>query len=198
MTNLLNLYRTQVRILWNWRGGWWALTKRIIITLLVATVAFMATAYILPGIAVVRVVDAVIAVSLMGLFNVLVRPLLLSLVAPRSLVLTGILVIVLQILVFLVVAPIAPGVAVDTFLSALIGSFIYAAINTTLTAILGVDRGGSFFGLLVSNLLSSSAAEKYRSAGRDHHPDRWPRAPDPRRTGSSRLRQHARQLDPQR
>ena len=107
MTNLLNLYRTQVRILWNWRGGWWALTKRIIITLLVATVAFMATAYILPGIAVIRVLDAVIAVSLMGLFNVLVRPLLLSLVAPRSLVLTGILVIVLQILVFLVVAPIA-------------------------------------------------------------------------------------------
>ena len=111
MTNLLNLYRTQVRILWNWRGGWWALTKRIIITLLVATVAFMATAYILPGIAVVRVLDAVIAVSLMGLFNVLVRPLLLSIVAPRSLVLTGILVIVLQVLVFLVVAPIAPGVA---------------------------------------------------------------------------------------
>ena len=62
MTNLLNLYRTQVRILWNWRGGWWALTKRIIITLLVATVAFKDTAYILPGNAVVRVVDAVIAV----------------------------------------------------------------------------------------------------------------------------------------
>ena len=165
MTNLLNLYRTQVRILWNWRGGWWALTKRIIITLLVATVAFMATAFILPGIAVVRVLDAVIAVSLMGLFNVLVRPLLLSIVAPRSLVLTGILVIVLQVLVFLVVAPIAPGVQVDTFLSALIGSFIYAAINTTLTAILGVDRGGSFFGLLVSNLLSSSAAAKTDQPG---------------------------------
>ena len=165
MTNLLNLYRTQVRILWNWRGGWWALTKRIIITLLVATVAFMATAFILPGIAVVRVLDAVIAVSLMGLFNVLVRPLLLSIVAPRSLVLTGILVIVLQVLVFLVVAPIAPGVQVDTFLSALIGSFIYAAINTTLTAILGVDRGGSFFGLLVSNLLSSGAAAKTDQPG---------------------------------
>ena len=165
MTNLLNLYRTQVRILWNWRGGWWALTKRIIITLLVATVAFMATAYIVPGIVIVRVVDAVIAVSLMGLFNVLVRPLLLSLVAPRSLVLTGILVIVLQILVFLVVAPLAPGVAVDTFLSALIGSFIYAAINTTLTAILGVDRGGSFFGLLVQNLLSSGAAAKSDQPG---------------------------------
>ena len=40
MTNLLDLYRTQVRILWEWRGGPWALLKRLVITLLVATVAF--------------------------------------------------------------------------------------------------------------------------------------------------------------
>ena len=158
MTDLLNLYRTQVRILWNWRGGPWALTKRILITVLVATVSFLATAWLLPGISVTRVLDAILAVILMGLFNVLVRPFLLALVAPRSLVLTGILVIVLQVVVFLVVVPIAPGVEVDGFVSALIGSFIYAAINTTLTAILGVDTGGSYFGLLVQNLLSSGGA----------------------------------------
>ena len=39
MTNLLNLYRTQVRILWEWRGGPWALVKRLVITLLVSTVS---------------------------------------------------------------------------------------------------------------------------------------------------------------
>jgi uncharacterized membrane protein YvlD (DUF360 family) len=114
---------------------------------------------------VVRIVDAIIAVILMGLFNVLVRPLLLALVAPRSLVLTGILVIVLQVVVFLVVVPIAPGVQVDGFFSALIGSFIYAAINTTLTAILGVDTGGSYFGLLVQNLLSTGGAPRSDKPG---------------------------------
>jgi uncharacterized membrane protein YvlD (DUF360 family) len=165
MTDLLNLYRTQVRILWNWRGGPWALTKRILITVLVATVSFLATAWLLPGISVTRVLDAIIAVILMGLFNVLVRPFLLALVAPRSLVLTGILVIVLQVVVFLVVVPIAPGVAVDGFVSALIGSFIYAAINTTFTAILGVDTGGSYFGLLVQNLLSSGGAPQTDQPG---------------------------------
>jgi uncharacterized membrane protein YvlD (DUF360 family) len=163
--SILDLYRTQVRILWNWRGGPWALTKRIVITVLVATVSFMATAWLLPGISVTRVLDAIIAVILMGLFNVLVRPFLLALVAPRSLVLTGILVIVLQVVVFLVVVPIAPGVAVDGFFSALIGSFIYAAINTTLTAILGVDTGGSYFGLLVQNLLSSGGAPRTDQPG---------------------------------
>jgi putative membrane protein len=122
--SILDLYRTQVRILWNWRGGPWALTKRIVVTLLVSTVAFLATAWILPGISITRPLDALLAVVLMGAFNVLVRPFLLALVAPRSLILTGILVIVLQVLVFLVVVPIAPGVEVSGFVTALIGSFI--------------------------------------------------------------------------
>ena len=165
MRSVLDLYRTQVRILWNWRGGPWALTKRIVVTLLVSTIAFLATAWILPGISITRIVDATLAVLLMGAFNILVRPLLLALVAPRSLILTGILVIVLQVLVFLVVVPIAPGVEVNGFVSALIGSFIYAAINTTLTAILGVDTGGSYFGLLVQNLLSAGGAAKSDQPG---------------------------------
>ena len=37
-----------------------------------------------------------------------------------------------------------------------------------------------------------------RPARAGHHPDRRPGAPDPRRTGPRRLRQYARQLDPQR
>ena len=55
---------------------------------------------------------------------------ILALVAPISLVLTGILVLVLQVLTFLVIVPLAPGVEVNGFLTALVGSFIYAAVNT--------------------------------------------------------------------
>ncbi len=155
MTRVLDFYKTQVRILWEWRGGRRALLKRLIITLIVSTVAFVLTGALLPGISIGRLLDAVIAVLLMTLFNAIVRPVLLTLVAPRSLVLLGVLVIVLQVLTFLVIAPLAHGVEVDGFLPALIGSFVYAAINTILTSILGVDRGGSFFGLLVSRLLAN-------------------------------------------
>ena len=64
--------------------------------------------------------------------------------------LTGILVLVLQVFTFLVVVPLAPGVEVDGFLTALVGSFIYAAMNTVLTSIFAIDSGGTYFGLLVS------------------------------------------------
>jgi uncharacterized membrane protein YvlD (DUF360 family) len=151
---VLDFYKTQLRVLWEWRGGRLALLRRLLITLLVATISFLATAWIMPSIEVGRPRDAAVAVVLMAAFNALVRPVLLAFVAPRSLILTGILVIVLQIVAFYVIAPLASGVIIDGVLAGIIGSFIYAAINTALTAVLGVDRGGSYYGLLIQQLLT--------------------------------------------
>ena len=160
MDSIAAFYATQIRVLREWQGGPGALAKRLAITLVVATVAFLATAWIMPSITVGRASDAALAVILMAAFNALVRPLLLAFVAPRSLVLTGILVIVLQIFAFLVIAPIPAGVVVDGFTSALIGSFVYAAIVTVLTAFLGVDRSGSYYGMLVQRMLAKRQVER--------------------------------------
>jgi uncharacterized membrane protein YvlD (DUF360 family) len=154
----IDFYRTQLRVLWEWRGGRWAMLKRLLVTLVVNTLSFAVTAWILPGMTIDRWLDAALAVILIALFNALVRPILLAFVAPRSLVLTGILVLLLQVLVFLVVAPLAPGVTVDGFLTALIGSFIFAIINTILVSILAVDSGEGFYSLLIQNLLQQRAA----------------------------------------
>ncbi len=154
MSRLIGFYGTQLRVLWEWRGGRVALLRRLLITLIVATVSFMATAGILGSrFTVDRLIDGVVAVILIALFNAAVRPVLLMLAAPVSLILVAILVIVLQVVSFLVVAQLAPGVHISGFLTALVGSFIYAIINTILTAILGVDRGGSYYGLLVQRLM---------------------------------------------
>ena len=161
----VSFYSAQLRVLWEWRGGWRALVKRLLITLVVSGIALWVTAWILPGLHIDRFIDGLVAVILMALFNALVRPLVLALVAPRSLILTGISVIVLQVLVFLAAANLAPGVRVDGFLSALLGSFVYAGVNTALTAILGVDRGDSFYGLLIQSLMVKRAAPKSDQPG---------------------------------
>ena len=154
MRRLIDFYATQVRVLWEWHGGPVSLLKRLLITLVVATVSFLGTVWILsPRMTVDRALDAALAVILMALFNAAVRPVVLTLAAPISLILTGILVLVLQVLAFLVVAQWAPGVHVDGFLTALIGSFLYAIVNTILTSLLGVDSGGSYYGMLVQRLL---------------------------------------------
>ena len=47
MRRLLDFYATQVRVLWEWQGGPISLLKRLIITLVVATVSFLGTVWIL-------------------------------------------------------------------------------------------------------------------------------------------------------
>ena len=163
--NLTALYTTQLRVLWEWRGGRKALLKRLLITLVVSTIAFLLTAWLLPGIQIDRVLDGVIVVIAMAVLNALVRPLVLAIVAPRSLILTGIAVLLLQVLVFLFAASFEPGVHVNGFLTAFVGSFVYAIINTILTAILGIDSGDSFYGLLIQNLLLKRAAAKSDQPG---------------------------------
>src|SRR3954453_3703861 len=152
MNRVIELYRTQVRIVRRWQGGPVALVRRLVITLLVGAIAFLITAWIGPGIDVARIRDAIVAILLIAGFNALVRPALLLLVAPFSLLFTAILVLVLQVVAFLVVAPLSSGVVVDGFLAALIGSFVFAAINSTLTSVLGLDRTESYFGMLVQQL----------------------------------------------
>ena len=158
MRRLIDLYSTQLGILRRWRGGPLALIRRLVVTLIVSTVAFLLTAWIMPGIEVGRASDALVAIILITAFNAVVRPALLLLVAPFSLILTAILVLVLQVVAFLVVAPLSSGVVIDGFVPALIGSFVFAAINSVFIAILGLDRTETYFGLLVQQLQTKRAA----------------------------------------
>ena len=59
--NLMHLYSTQLRVLWEWRGGRKALAKRLLITLVVGTIAFAATAWLLPSITIDRTIDGALA-----------------------------------------------------------------------------------------------------------------------------------------
>ncbi|MFL5756558.1 MAG: phage holin family protein [Chloroflexota bacterium] len=165
MRSLIDFYATQVRLLWEWRGGRVALAKRLLVTLVVAAVSFAVTAALLPGIAITTVTASIVAVALMSVFNAVLRPIVLAIVVPRSLILTGIAVLVLQIVAFFVVAQATPGVRIDNVRSAIFGSFIYAIVNSILTAVLGVDRGGSYFGYLVQALRAKNAATPSTAEG---------------------------------
>ena len=149
MRDLLDVYATQARLLWTWRGGPASLVKRGILTFIVATLSFTVTAAVVPGIEIASIGAAALAVLFVALFNALVRPVLLAIVAPWSLIAMGLLVVLLQIVSFFVVAQLSPGVQVSRPSVALIGSIVYTIINTTLISLLGIDRGGSYFGSLV-------------------------------------------------
>ena len=192
ISRLTSFYATQLRVLWEWKGGRVALLKRLVITLVVATISFLATAWLLPRMAIDApvVVNAAIAVILIALFNAAVRPVVLALAAPVSLILVGVLVLVLQVLSFIVIAQWAPGVHVDAFGTALIGSFVYAIINTILTSILGHRQRRLLLRGARPDAAGQALGRADRQAGPGDHPDRRPGPSDPGRPDARRLGQH--------
>jgi uncharacterized membrane protein YvlD (DUF360 family) len=132
--------------------------RRFLVTSLLAAVAFLITAYILPGMEVDGFSSAFIAVILIAAFNAVVRSFVLVLVAHFSLFLTGVLVLIFQVIVFLLVSELLPGVEVAGFATAFVGSLLYAIIDTLLTSLFNVDQSDTYYGLLVRALLSKTAA----------------------------------------
>jgi uncharacterized membrane protein YvlD (DUF360 family) len=165
MSRILNLYRTQFRILREWRGGTWSLVKRLIIVTLVAAVSFFLTSWIMPGITPANLWISVQVIVVMALLNAIIRPIVLGFIAPRSLVWTGVSVLLLQVLTFSVAIRIVPGIDTQGIVTPLIGSFVYAILNTILTSIFAIDSGDSFYGLLIQQLMIKRAAPKSDKPG---------------------------------
>jgi uncharacterized membrane protein YvlD (DUF360 family) len=153
MNDLVELYSTQIRVLRQWRGGRGALIRRLVIVLLVSIIAFFITDWLDPSIQILQPIGAVEVIVVMAVLNAIIRPVVLAFLAPRSLILTGIAVLVIQIVVFWAAIRIAPNVYVDTVFHAVIGSFIYAIVNVVLTSIVGVDTSDSFYGSLIQQLM---------------------------------------------
>jgi uncharacterized membrane protein YvlD (DUF360 family) len=163
--SLTEFYQAQLKILWNWKGGPWALVRRFIVTTIVAAVALAITAWIMRGVTLDGIGPAIVFVVLVTLFNAIFRTLIISVAASVSVVLTAVLALLLQVVVFLFVANIVPGFHVDGFGTAIVASFVYAIIGSVLTWIFGVDQGGSYYGVLIQSLMLQQGAAKTTNPG---------------------------------
>ena len=103
---------------------------------LFSTLAILAAARIVPGIHITAWPAAAVAALVLGILNVVVRPLLFLLTLPLTIVTFGLFLLVLNGLLFWLVAPLVPGFTVDNLSTAILASlFVSAAtmIADTLT-----------------------------------------------------------------
>jgi uncharacterized membrane protein YvlD (DUF360 family) len=150
----VSFYRLQADLLWTWRGGWGDLAKRAAVSVVIAALALILTIAIMPGITLTRPVSIVAAIIVIGILNALVRPIILGLVAPVSIVLVGIVTILFQVGMIWILGPLVPGIQVDSFLTAFIGSFVFAAFHMVFSAIVSLDPERSYYGTLVRQLVA--------------------------------------------
>lgn len=101
---------------------------KLILTWLLAACALLLVAYLYPGVQVQSFGSALIAAFVIGLFNMVLRPLLVILTLPVTIVTLGLFLFVINALLFWAAASVLDGFQVSGFWAALLGSVIYSAI----------------------------------------------------------------------
>jgi len=96
---------------------------------IVNAAALLLVAYIYPGVHVESFVAALIAALVLGLVNAFIRPLLVILTFPVTLLTLGLFLFVINALMFWLVAEVVHGFAVSGFWAALVGSILYSVIT---------------------------------------------------------------------
>jgi putative membrane protein len=91
--------------------------------------ALMLVAYLYPGVSVECFWAALIAALVLGLVNAVVRPLLVLLTLPVTLLTLGLFLFVINALLFWGVASVVDGFRVAGFGAALLGSILYSVIT---------------------------------------------------------------------
>lgn len=99
---------------------------KIIVRWLLLAAALLLVAHLYSGVAVASFVSALAAAFVIGLLNTLVRPLLVLLTLPVTLVTLGLFLFVVNALMFWAAASLLPGLQVAGFGAALIGSVLYS------------------------------------------------------------------------
>lgn len=103
---------------------------KLISKILIAALALLVTAYFIPGIEVSGVFIAVVTAVILGVFNVLVRPILVVLTLPITIVTLGLFIFVINAALFMFVASFVDGFNVGGFGTALLGSLCVSVLST--------------------------------------------------------------------
>ena len=108
----------------------------LLLVWLINAVALMAVAYLLPGIAVSDFVTALVAALVLGLVNAVIRPILVILTLPATLLTLGLFIFVINGLLFWLVGSFIQGFTVAGFWPGFFGAIVYSIVSWALSAVL--------------------------------------------------------------
>lgn len=110
-------YNKNMNLLFNW---------------LISALAILVSAYILPGVHVSSFVAALVASLVLGIINAVLKPVLIILSLPITILTLGLFTLVIDALLILLTSAIVPGFTVNGFLWALLFSLVLSIVNSFL------------------------------------------------------------------
>ncbi len=109
--------------------------RKMLIVWLINALALIALPYVVPTVQVQSFGTALVAALVLGLVNTLVRPVLVLLTLPITVITLGLFIFVINGLLFWFVASFLKGFYVAGFGSAVLGAIVYALISWAASAL---------------------------------------------------------------
>ena len=113
---------------------------RLLLQWLVNALALFALPYLFTSITVDSFVTALIVAVVLGLINTLIRPVLVLLTLPVTIVTLGLFILVVNALCFWLCSSLLKGFEVSGFWSAFFGSILYSIVSWLLSALVFGQR----------------------------------------------------------
>lgn len=102
----------------------------ILINWVVSAMVIFSVAYLMPGVHVESFTSALVVALVLGIINAFVKPVLIILTLPITILTLGLFTLILNALLILLVSHIVPGFTVDGFLWALAFGIVLSIANT--------------------------------------------------------------------
>ena len=113
---------------------------RLLLAWLINALALLALPYIVPSVQVSGFGTALVAALLLGLVNAVIRPLLVLLTLPATVLTLGLFIFVINGLLVWMVASFVEGFHVAGFWSAVLGAIVYALISWAASVLLQAGK----------------------------------------------------------
>lgn len=108
---------------------------KLLLVWLINAGALLAVAYVMPGIDVASFTTALVAALILGLVNAVIRPVLVLLTLPVTILTLGLFIFVINGLLFWFVGSFVQGFVVSGFWAGVFGAIVYSLISWALSSL---------------------------------------------------------------
>ena len=109
---------------------------KLLLVWVINAVALLAVPYVMPGIKVADLTTALIAAVVLGLVNAVIRPILILLTLPATIITLGLFIFVINGLLFWFVGSYLQGFTVSGFWPGVFGAIVYSIVSWALASVL--------------------------------------------------------------
>jgi len=113
---------------------------KILLVWLINALSLLTVAYVMPGIAIASFGTAMLAAVVLGLVNAFIRPLLILLTLPATILTLGLFIFVINGLLFWLVGTTLQGFIVTGFWPGVFGAIVYSIVSWALASLVLPER----------------------------------------------------------